>query len=147
MSSRTQHLHATVVLALLALFATGCDHCRAGRYSVAVVPTLEVFSASIPAEARVRVLTPDVFVASCLATTLQAHGFAELRPGYWTRRGADVQWQVSRPGEVTLCISAFGSKREVRESERAELELVRALLLQTDIAVRPVEPARETVQR
>lgn len=119
----------------------GCDYCRAGRYRLTIQPPPRHESTTTVTA------TDDGRIVELLQSALRERGFTQLRPDFWTRRGADVSWETNAPGALTLCVGAFGAKREVRESEQVELELVRFLLSHPGVSVTPVEgrgqPAKE----
>jgi hypothetical protein len=116
-----------------ALLWVGCDYCRAGRYQLTYQPPQRLETATAIS------VTHGNHVAELLQSALHDRGFIQLRPDFWTRRGADVSWQTNAQGELMLCVSAFGAKREVRESEQVELELIRFLLSRPGVSVSPVE--------
>ena len=123
-----------------ALLSVGCDYCRAGRYKLTLQPP--------PPDASTTTVTAtgEERVVELLQSALRERGFTQLRPDFWTRRGADVSWETNAPGALTLCVGAFGAKREVRESEQAELELIRFLLSQPCVSVTPLESRRQPAQ-
>lgn len=141
MHNRGSFILAALIAGCIALLLVGCDYCRAGRYKLTFQPTPRHESTTTVTG------TDEGRIVELLQSALRERGFTQLRPDFWTRRGADVSWETNAPGALTLCVGAFGAKREVRESEQVELELVRFLLAQPGIAVTPVESSRRPAQK
>lgn len=137
MHTRSSKTRLALAFACGSWLLVGCDYGRVGRYTLSFQPKPrhETTTAIINTDERRAV--------ELLQSALRERDFTQLRPGFWTRRGADVSWQTNALGELTLSVGSFGAKRELREAERAELELVRFLLSQPGIRVTPVEARRE----
>jgi len=74
---------------------------------------------------------------------LTGKGFEEMAgsPHIWRKRGVTVQTYLDNSGELVLKVRAFGSKRDVRASERAEQELLAALKEHARLSISVISPA------
>ena len=141
MRNRSSQVIVTLAVVCAGLLLIGCDYCRSGRYRLTLQPLSRHETTT-----RIR-STDEARLVELLQSALRERGFRQLRPEFWTRRGADVTWETNARGELTLYVGAFGAKRELRESEQVELELVRFLLSQPGVSVTPLEsPGHPTSQ-
>ena len=129
---QTQVFKSLVAGTILLLLA-GCDYGRSGRYRIALTQPTQPVTES----AQIIAGSEQEQIVSLLQSFLSEREFRQLRPDYWTREGADVFWQLTASDEVRLSVGAFGAKRELRESERVELGVIRFLLAQPGVRVSP----------
>jgi len=71
---------------------------------------------------------------------LAGKGFDEMagRPHIWRKRGVTVQVYRDNNGELILKVRAFGSKRDIRVSERTEQELLAILKQHAELSISPI---------
>ena len=110
-------------------------------YKVAFAPSA-VGSASVPEHA-----TTDEKLKQLVRGALADKGFEE-RPGtrhIWRKRGARVEVYRDKNSELILRVGAFGSKRDVRVSERTEQELLVILKGKSGMELTPTTPPKATI--
>ncbi len=120
------------ILSLLAVICVGCDYCRSGYYRLSFQP----------AQVGVSRVSSREQVIHSIRSTLKQRRFEEWtgKRIIWRKGGAQVEWETSESGDLTLKIWAFGGKTALRDSEQIELDLLRLVTLQPDVRVVRVEP-------
>lgn len=116
----------------------GCDFGRVGMYKVRIV-----HASTVGATAPTQQIDEDR-LKQLIRQALAGRGFRE-HPGtahLWQKRGAWVEVSRDETGELILKVRAFGSKRDVRVSERTEQELVAMLKEQPGLELTPMTPSK-----
>lgn len=130
-----------VLFAFFALALSGCDTGRVGMHKVAFgkPAVLGATTTSQP--------TADEKLKQLIRDALAGKGFEEKpgTPHIWRKRGARVEVYRDKNGELILEVGAFGSKRDVRVSERTEQELVAILKEQPGLELTPMTPPKPPI--
>jgi hypothetical protein len=126
---------------LVILVLGGCDTGRVGMYKVSFAPSA-VGGASVSEQA-----SADEKLKQLVRCALAGKGFEEHpgTPHIWRKRGATVEVYRDKNGELILRVGAFGSKRDVRVSERTERELLELLKEQSGLELTPTTPPNATI--
>jgi hypothetical protein len=136
MNVRWHRRQSLVFLTLLALIFNGCDTGRVGMHKVMFTQPATVGS------------TDDERLKQLVRTALAGKGFQE-KPGIphiWRKRGTTVEVYHDHNGVLILRVGAFGSKRDVRVSERTEQELLAVLKEQSGLEMTPTTPPKATIE-
>jgi hypothetical protein len=130
-----------VLLAFVALLLNGCDTGRVGMHKVSFVPP-----ATVGTTASVR-QADEERLKQLVRSALVGKGFHEHpgTPHLWQKRGAWVEVYRDKDGELILKVRAFGSKHDVRVSERTEQELLAILKQQAELELTPVTPPKPPI--
>jgi hypothetical protein len=131
-----KNLQSLGLLAFLILTLTSCDTGRVGSHKVMFVTPARVDTA-----ARSR-QTDEEKLTQLIREVLVGKGFNEHpgTPHLWQKRGAWVEVYRDNEREFILKVRAFGSKHDVRVSERTEQELVAFLKQQPGMELTPMPP-------
>lgn len=123
-------------LVAVVLCSSGCvDYGRIGMHKV-------TFSQAAPRGSP----TEEERLTQLVQESLTGKGFDEMAgtPHIWRKRGATVQVYRDNGGDVILKIRAFGSRRDVRVSERTEQELLAILNQHAELSISLISPPSPT---
>lgn len=136
-----KHVQPIVLLAILALFLSGCDTGRVGLHRVGFAPPAPFGTTASTQQADEEILKQLVRAA------LAGKGFNEHpgTPHLWQKRGAWVEVYRDKVGVLVLKVRALGSKHDVRVSERTEQELLAILKKQSGLELTPMIPPKPPI--
>jgi hypothetical protein len=131
---RVFHLLAT------AIALSGCDTGRVGMHRVTFAPPAITGTASQSND--------DEKLKQLVRDALAGKDFEEKpgTPHIWRKRGATVQVYRDDKGDLILRVGAFGGKRDVRVSDRAEQELLAILKKHVGLELTSVIPPPPTLK-
>lgn len=129
-----KHYNLTLMFGITLCILCGCDTGRVGMHKVVLAhPALIEAPVSVQQfdEERLKRL---------VNSALSGKGFVEHpgKPHLWQKNGAWIEVYSHLNGDLILKVRAFGSKRDVRVSERTEQELLIYLKQQSDLQLAPV---------
>jgi hypothetical protein len=130
-----------MAVAFVAALLAGCDTGRAGMYKVSFGPPGHI--GAMPSVRQ----SDEERLKQIVRSALAGKGFSEHpgRPHLWNKRGAWVEVYRDQDGQLILKVRAFGSKHDVRVSERTEQELLSLLKQHAEVEVRPVPPPKPPI--
>ena len=130
-----------LLLLALPLALTGCDTGRVGMHKVTFVQP-----AFVGAPAPVQPTAED-YLKQLIRDALKGKGFEEKpgKPYIWRKQGTTVQVYQTETGELILRVGAFGSRKDVRVSERTEQELLAILKERGELELVPISPPKPSV--